>query len=41
MPVEFGLESVKGDVDIRVKALTAKRVTGNMRVIQCSQLADK
>ena len=29
MPVQFGLESVNGDVDIRVKALTAKRVTGN------------
>ena len=33
MPVEFGLESVNGDVDIRVKALTVKRVTGNMKVI--------
>eukprot|EP00795_Rhopilema_esculentum_P002346 gene2346-17983_t len=41
MPVEFGLESVSGDVDIRVKALTAKRVTGNMKVIQWSHLADK
>ena len=37
MPVNFGLESVNGDVDIRVKALTAKRVTGNMKVIQWSQ----
>ena len=41
MPVEFGLESVNGDVDIRVKALTAKKVTGNMKVIQWSQHADK
>ena len=41
MPVEFGLESVNGDVDIRVRALTAKRVTGNMKVIQWSQHADK
>ena len=41
MPVEFGLESVNGDVDIRVKALTAKKVTGNMKIIQWSQHADK
>ena len=41
MPVEFGLESVNGDVDIRLKALTVKRVTGNMKVIQWSQHADK
>ena len=41
MLVEFGLESVNGDVEIRVKALTAKRVTGNMQVIQWSQHADK
>ena len=34
--MQFGLESVNGDVDIRVKALTAKRVTGNMNVIQWS-----
>ena len=39
MPVEFGLESVNDDVDIRVKALTAKKVTGNMKVIQWSQHA--
>ena len=36
MPVEFELESVNGDVDIRVKALTAKKVTGNVKVIQWS-----
>ena len=41
MPVEFGVESVNGDVDIGVKALTAKRVTGNMKVIEWSQHADK
>ena len=40
MPVEFGLESVNGDVDIMVTAHTMKRVTGNMKVIQWSQYAD-
>ena len=42
MRVKFGLESVNGDVDIRVlKALTAKKVTGNMKFIQWSQNAHK
>ena len=41
MPVDFGLESVNTDVDIRVKALTAKRVTRMMKVIQWSQHVDK
>ena len=40
IPVEFGLESVNGDVDIMVTAHTVNRVTGNMKVIQWSQHAD-
>ena len=39
MPVELGLESLNGDVDIRIADHTVKRVTGNMKVIQWSQHA--
>eukprot|EP00794_Sanderia_malayensis_P010465 gene10465-11562_t len=31
MHVKFGLESINGDVDIKKKALTVNRVTGNMK----------
>ena len=41
LPVKFGLKSISDDVDIRVIALTVKRVTGNMKVIQLSQYAHK
>ena len=33
MPVEFGFESLNGDVDIRVVAHVVKGATGNMKVI--------
>ena len=33
MPVEFGLKSIGGKVDIKVHAFTADRVTGNMKAI--------
>ena len=41
MPVEFGLESINGDVDIEMKALTVNRVTGNMKVIKWADYADR
>ena len=40
MPCEFGLDSLKGDVDIRVRAHTVKRVALTMKAIQWSQHAD-
>ena len=33
MPVEFGLESLTGEVNMRISAFTTNKVTGDMRVI--------
>ena len=41
MPVEFELESLNGLVDMKMSAFTAARVTGNMNVVEWSDLARK
>ena len=41
MPVEFGLESVDGKVDIKSHAFTADHVTGNMKAIYWRLFASK
>ena len=41
MPVEFGLESIDGEVDIKIHAFTADRVTGNMKAINWRSFANK
>ena len=41
MPVEFELESLNRLVDIKMSAFTAARATGNMNVVESSNLARK
>ena len=41
MPVEFELERLNGLVDMKMGAFTAARVTGNMNVVEWSDLARK
>ena len=41
IPVEFGLESIDGKVDIKIHAFTADRVTGNMKAINWRSFASK
>ena len=41
MPVEFGLESIDGEVDIKIHAFTADRVTGNIKAINWRSSANK
>ncbi|XP_070556535.1 uncharacterized protein [Ptychodera flava] len=41
MPVEIGLESVNGRVDMKVTAFTTDKVTGNMQVVDWSKYAGR
>ena len=41
MPVEFGLESINGKVDMKTHAFIADRVTGNMKAINWRSFANK
>ena len=41
MPVEFGLKSRDGKVDLKIHAFTADRVTGNMKAINWRSFANK
>ena len=41
MPVEFGIESLDGKTNMKVAAFTADRVTGNMKVIDWNNSANK
>ena len=41
MPVEFYLESLDGNIKMKVEALTANRVTGDMRAVDWRQYARK
>ena len=41
MPVEFGLESINGKVDMKIHAFIADRVTGNMKAINWRSFANK
>ena len=41
MPVEFGFESIDGNVDMKIHAFTADRVTGNMKAINWRSFANK
>ena len=41
MPVEFELESLNGLVDVKMSVFTAARGTGNMNVVEWSDLARK
>ena len=41
MPVEFGLESIDGKVDIKFHTFTADRVTGNMKAFNWRSFANK
>ena len=41
MPVEFGLGSIDGEVDMKIHAFTADRVTGNMKAFNWRSFAIK
>ena len=41
MPVECGIESLDGRINMKITAFTANRITGNMKAVNWARYAKK